>query len=118
VRVTAPAPTVATTIRHVASPRPWRSHPPAPPVRLEEDWAEPPLHFRLVLPRAKRNRLDRRAQALLPRRTCCVAGCGAESLAVLLIESETEALLCPFHELVQLDGAPVRGEPLLAVPSW
>ncbi|HEY3061419.1 MAG TPA: hypothetical protein VGL99_20820 [Chloroflexota bacterium] len=116
--MTVPAQTVATSIRHVASPRPWRSHPPAPPVRLEEDWAEPPLHFRLVLPRAKRNRLDRRAQALRPRRTCCIAGCGAESLAVLLIESETEALLCPFHELVQLDGAPVQGEPLLAVPSW
>jgi hypothetical protein len=103
---------------HIASPRPWRSHPPAPPVLLEEDWAEPPLHFRLVLPRAKRNRLDRRAQGLLPRRNCCVATCGAESLSVLLFESETEALLCPFHQLIHLDGSPVRGEPLLAVPGW
>jgi hypothetical protein len=108
----------APSLVHFTSPRPWRQHAAAPPVRLEEDWAEPPLHFRLVLPRAKRNRLDRRAQALMPRRPCCVAGCGAESLAVLLIETEAEAVLCPFHELVALDGSAVVGEPLLAVPGW
>jgi hypothetical protein len=87
-------------------------------VRLEEDWAEPPLHFRLVLPRAKRDRLDRRAQTLQPRTRCTVPGCAAESLAVLLIDSEAEALLCPFHQLVYLDGSPVIGEPLLATAGW
>jgi hypothetical protein len=76
------------------------------------------VHFRLVLPRAKRNRLDRRARALPPRRTCCIVDCGAESLTVLLMDTEAEALLCPFHQLVHLDGTPVHGEPLLAVPGF
>jgi|SRR3954454_18924637 len=100
-----------------ARTRPWLQHAPAPPVRLEEDWAEQPLRFRLVLPRAKRNRLSRRAEAMAPRRVCAVANCGAESLAVLLIDSEAEALLCPFHQLLYPDGTPVEGEPLLAVPG-
>ncbi|MDQ3811641.1 MAG: hypothetical protein M3336_15275 [Chloroflexota bacterium] len=89
-----------------------------PPIHLEEDWAEPPLHFRLVVPRAKRNRLDQRARSLAPRARCSVRGCAAESLVVLLVESETEALLCPRHLLVQRDGLPVRGEPLLAAVGW
>ena len=110
----------ATTLSpsHFVTPRPLRGRPPAPPVGLEEDWAEPPLHFRLVLPRAKRDRLARRAQALEPRTRCSVAGCAAESLAVLLIDSEAEALLCPFHQLVYLDGSPVVGEPVLATAGW
>ena len=102
---------------HATRPGPWLSHTPAPPVRLEEDWAEQPLRFRLVLPRAKRNRLSRRVEAMAPRRVCCVADCGAESLAVLLVDSEVEALLCPFHELRYPDGTPVAGEPLLAMPG-
>jgi hypothetical protein len=110
--------TAALNVPHFVTPRPLRGRLAAPPVRLEEDWAEPPLHFRLVVPRAKRDRLDRRAQALARRPRCSVAGCMAEGLAVLLIEVELEALLCPFHQLVYLDGTPVEGEPLLAVAGW
>jgi len=47
-------------------------------------------------------------------RRCSVPGCGAESLAVILVESEQEAVLCPIHQLVQLDGRPIGGQPLLA----
>lgn len=114
------APVAALNVPHVVAPRPLRGgvSRAAPPVRLEEDWAEPPIHFRLVVPRAKRDRLDRRAQALAQHPRCSVAGCTAEGLAVLLIETELEALLCPFHQLVHLDGTPVEGEPLLAVSGW
>jgi hypothetical protein len=37
---------------------------------------------------------------------------------VLLVESELEAILCPVHELVLLDGARVTGEPTLATAAW
>lgn len=90
----------------------------APPIRLEEDWAERPIGFRLVLLRDKRDRLARRAQALAAHRVCSVSGCGAESLPVLLVDSETEALLCPYHQLVRLDGTAVEGEPMLATAGW
>jgi hypothetical protein len=92
--------------------------PQAPPIRLEEDWAERPAGFRLVLLRDKRDRLARRAQALGAHRRCSVRGCTAETLPVLLVESETEALLCPYHQLVRLDGTPVDGEPVLATAGW
>ncbi len=92
--------------------------PQAPPIRLEEDWAERPAGFRLVLLRDKRDRLARRAQALAAHRTCSVADCAADSLPVLLVDSETEALLCPFHQLVRLDGTPIEGEPMLATAGW
>ena len=90
----------------------------APALRLEEDWAERPAGFRLVLLRDKRDRLARRAQALAGHRRCSVAGCSAESLPVLLVDSETEALLCPHHQLVRLDGTPIDGEPMLATAGW
>ncbi len=90
----------------------------APPIRLEEDWAERPSGFRLVLLRNKRDRLARRAQALAAHRACGVAHCSAECLPVLLVDSETEALLCPYHQLIQLDGTPIEGEPMLATAGW
>ena len=92
--------------------------PAAPPVRLEEEWAERPAGFRLVLLRNKRDRLARRAQALAAHRGCSVPSCTAESLPVLLVDSETEALLCPYHQLVHLDGTPIEGEPMLATAGW
>ncbi|MCA1646276.1 MAG: hypothetical protein LC797_12745 [Chloroflexi bacterium] len=58
------------------------------------------------------------AAQLAWRRGCSVPGCGAESLPVLLVDSEREALLCPVHQLVFLDGARVEGEPMLATAAW
>jgi len=84
---------------------------------LEDDWSGGP-HFRLVLPRDKRDRLAEHAAQLNWRRGCSVADCGAESLPVLLVDSELEALLCPVHQLVLLDGSPVAGEPMLATAAW
>jgi hypothetical protein len=74
--------------------------------------------FRLVLPQDKRDRLERRAEALAAPRRCSVAGCGAESMAVLLVETEKEAVLCPRHQLVWLDGTEVNGQPILATAAW
>jgi hypothetical protein len=93
----------------------WR---PAPPIGLEADWAERPSAFRLVLPRQKRERLEDRARALPTHSRCSIASCPAETLAVLVIDSEQEARLCPYHQLVHLDGTPITGQPLLAVPNW
>jgi hypothetical protein len=93
-------------------------HTSAPPIGLEADYAERPSAFRLVLPRAKRERLERQANHLPSQARCPIATCTAESLAVLVIESEEEARLCPYHELVRLDGTPLSGQPLLAVPNW
>jgi hypothetical protein len=86
-------------------------------VALAVDIAGGPL-FRLVLPRDKRDRLAEHAARLAWRRGCSVAGCGAESMPVLLVDSELEALLCPVHQLVLLDGSPVEGEPMLATAAW
>jgi hypothetical protein len=74
--------------------------------------------IRLVLPLDKRNRVTERVMALAWRRTCSVGGCGAEGMPVLLVEAELEAILCPVHELVLLDGARVTGEPTLATAAW
>ena len=84
---------------------------------LEDDWSVGPS-LRLVIPRDKRDRLAQRAAQLHYRRACSVAGCGAESMPVLLVDSELEALLCPEHQLVLLDGSPVQGEPMLATAAW
>ena len=84
---------------------------------LEDDWSGGP-HFRLVLPRHKRDRLAQRAAQLECRRSCSVVNCGAESMPVVLVDSELEALLCPVHQLVFLDGSAVNGEPMLATAAW
>ena len=42
----------------------------------------------------------------------------ADCLPVLLVDSEQEALLCPYHQLVRLDGSPIDGEPMLATAGW
>jgi hypothetical protein len=73
---------------------------------------------RLVLPRDKCDRLTELVTALGWRRTCSVAGCGAEGMPVLLVESELEAIVCPVHQLVLLDGAQVAGQPMLATAAW
>jgi hypothetical protein len=39
-------------------------------------------------------------------------------MPVLLVESEQEAVLCPVHQLVRLDGSRVEGEPMLATAVW
>jgi hypothetical protein len=88
----------------------------APP-SLEDTWSGGPP-FRLVLPRDKRDRLAERAAGLSRRRQCSVAGCQAEGLPVLLVDAELEAVLCPVHQLVLLDGSPVAGEPMLATAAW
>jgi hypothetical protein len=72
----------------------------------------------LVLPRGKRDRLAERAAALVQRRTCSIAECSAEGMPVLLVDSELEAILCPVHQLVLLDGSPVEGEPMVATAAW
>jgi len=84
---------------------------------LEDNWAKEPL-IRLVLPRDKRDRVTERVAALAWRRLCSVAGCGAEGMPVLLVESEVEGILCPVHQLVLLDGSQVDGEPMLATAAW
>ena len=91
---------------------------PRPVISLEDDWASRPVGFRLVLPRDKRDRLERRAGALAAPRRCSVAGCGAESMSVLVVESEKEAVLCPSHQLVWPDGTQVEGQPMLATAAW
>jgi len=93
------------------------SHPPAAAPLLEDTWSGGPS-FRLVLPRDKRDRLAELAAGLSRRRRCSVAGCQAEGLPVLLVDSEQEAVLCPVHQLVRLDGSPVAGEPMLATAAW
>jgi hypothetical protein len=89
----------------------------APGISLEDNWSSGPP-FRLVLPRDKRDRLAAHAAALKRRRACAVPGCTAEGLPVLLVEAEQEAVLCPVHQLVLLDGSPVLGEPMLATSVW
>ena len=89
----------------------------ASPTSLEDNWSAGP-RFRLVLPRDKRDRLIERAVSLTQRRGCSVAGCTAECMPVLLIEAEQEAILCPGHQLVLLDGSPVEGQPMLATAAW
>jgi hypothetical protein len=74
--------------------------------------------FRLVLPRDKRDRLAEHAAALAQRQRCHVAGCLAEGMPVLLVDSEREALLCPVHQLVHLDGTRIEGQPMLATAAW
>ena len=76
------------------------------------------MRFRLVLPREKRDRIEQRAETLAAPRRCGVVGCAAESMAVLLVESEEEAVLCPSHQLVWPDGSSVEGQPMLATAAW
>ena len=90
---------------------------PTPVLGLEDNWSAPPA-FRLVLPRDKRDRLAERAAGLRRRRGCAMRGCAAEGMPVLLVDSELEAVLCPVHELVLLDGSPVPGQPMLATAAW
>jgi hypothetical protein len=80
--------------------------------------AESSPAFRLVLPRAKRDRLLRRVSRLEPRRVCAAEGCAVQGLAVVLVDAETEAVLCPYHELVGLDGVPVEGQPMVVTAAW
>jgi hypothetical protein len=84
---------------------------------FEDNWSAGPP-FRLVLPRDKRDRLSELAAALTHGRGCSVAGCQAEGMPVLLVEAEVEAVLCPIHQLVKLDGSPVEGRPMLATAIW
>ena len=84
---------------------------------LEDNWScDRP--FRLVLPQAKRSRLTALVARLNMRRMCVVSGCSSESMPVVLVDAEVEALLCPTHQLVLLDGSPVQGQPLLATAAW
>jgi hypothetical protein len=72
----------------------------------------------LVLSEDKRERLTRRVAALGPLRRCAVHACGAEGRPVILVDSEVEAVLCPRHQLVGVDGTPVQGQPVLATAAW
>ena len=74
--------------------------------------------FRLVLPRDKQVRLAQRVSRLAERLGCRVPGCEREGLAVVLVDSETDAVLCPRHELVALDGQRVEGRPMFATATW
>jgi hypothetical protein len=86
------------------------------PLDIADDAAAPLL--RLVLPRDKRDRLARRMAEVAPRRRCPVWSCTAQGLVVVLIDSEAEAVLCPRHELVHLDGRHVEGQPMFATAAW
>lgn len=88
-----------------------------PALGIEDNWSAGPP-FRLVLPRDKRDRLAAYAALLRRRRSCSVSGCGADCMPVLLVEAELEAVLCPVHQLVLLDGSAVQGEPMLATAVW
>ena len=74
--------------------------------------------FRLVLPRDKQLRLAQRVSRLAERLGCRVPGCAQEGLAVVLVDSEADAVLCPRHELVGLDGQRVEGRPMFATAAW
>jgi hypothetical protein len=89
----------------------------APALGLEDNWSAGPP-FRLVLPRDKRDRLAAHAALLRRRRSCTVPSCRADCMPVLLVEAELEAVLCPMHQLVLLDGSQVQGEPMLATAVW
>jgi hypothetical protein len=95
-----------------------RRVPPTEPRDLEEVPALVGPTFRLVLPRDKRDRLAERTASLSRWRRCNVAGCEAEGMPVLLVDAELEALLCPVHLLVLVDGSPVEGQPMLATSAW
>ena len=86
-------------------------------VSLEDNWSSG-RPFRLVLPRAKRDRLTNLVANLGVRKRCTIAGCTYEVMPVVLVETEMEALLCPIHQLVLLDGSPVQGQPMLATAAW
>jgi len=86
------------------------------PLEVLDEAATPLL--RLVLPREKRDRLARRMAGVAPRRRCPVWSCVAQGLVVVLIDSEAEAVLCPRHELVYLDGRRVEGQPMFATAAW
>jgi hypothetical protein len=84
---------------------------------LEDNWSAGPP-FRLVLPRDKRDRLTALVANLRVRRRCSAPGCTAEGMPVILVESEAEAVLCPIHQLMLLDGTSVEGQPMLATAAW
>jgi len=84
----------------------------------DPQFCEPVPPFRLVLPRDKRNRLCELTGALTQGRECSVRGCSAECLPVVLVDAEREALLCPHHQLVHLDGTAIEGQPLVATAAW
>ena len=107
--------TIAAAQRPTHLPRVSHS-PPAQP-SLEDTWSSG-RPFRLVLPRDKRDRLAERASGMTRRCPCSVAGCSAEGMPVLLVDAELEAVLCPVHQLVLLDGSPVEGQPMLATAAW
>jgi hypothetical protein len=56
--------------------------------------------------------------ALEPQCSCTIAGCGLGGLAVVIVESEIEAVLCPRHELVTTDGQSVGGQPMFVTAAW
>ena len=87
-----------------------------PPLEIADEAVVPLL--RLVLPRAKRDRLARRMAQVAPRRRCPVWGCPAQGVVVVLVDSEAEAVLCPRHELVYIDGSAVEGQPMFATAAW
>ena len=89
----------------------------AAPRSLEDNWSNV-TPFRLVLPRHKRDRLAEHVATLGARHGCTVSGCAAEGMPVLLVEAELEAVLCPVHQLVMLDGSAVQGEPMLVTAAW
>jgi len=74
--------------------------------------------MRLVIPRAKRERLAERVAVLAPRRACTIAGCGLAGIAVVILETEMEAVLCSEHELVTVSGQAVPGQPMFVTAAW
>jgi hypothetical protein len=121
--VTAAARRRAAYLPHRTSHAPPSAAPAAlgSPFGLDQDDGDdcaPRPAFRLVLARDKRDRLAQRTAALAQRRRCTVPGCRADGLPVVLVETEHEALLCPVHQLVGADGAPIDGQPMLATAAW
>ncbi len=89
-----------------------------PPCPADAPAPEPLAPFRLVVPSAKRDRLARKLASLGPRRPCGVLTCGAEGLAVVVVDSEIEAVLCPRHALVDFGGQPIPGQPIVVTSAW
>jgi hypothetical protein len=96
---------------------------PAPVVEPADTHASllaptPAPPFRLVLARDKQARLAQRVGTTPEHLACPVAGCGALGLAVVLVEDESTAVLCPRHELVTSHGERLEGQPMFVTAAW
>jgi hypothetical protein len=70
------------------------------------------------LGRDKQARLAAQVGTTPNRLPCPLLGCGATGLAVVVVDTETTAVLCPRHELVSLAGEPIKDQPMFVTAAW